>query len=75
MVLPGRLGGRVGRRQVIDPKGQEALEVLMYLLYIKTLIPAWLLGQVVKTPPFHGGNRGSSPLGVSFVLFFVEHMC
>ena len=25
----------------------------------------WLLGQVVKTPPFHGGNRGSSPLGVT----------
>ena len=25
----------------------------------------WPLGQVVKTPPFHGGNRGSSPLGVT----------
>ena len=24
----------------------------------------WLHGQVVKTPPFHGGNRGSNPLGV-----------
>ena len=23
-----------------------------------------LLGQAVKTPPFHGGNRGSNPLGV-----------
>ena len=23
-----------------------------------------LHGQVVKTPPFHGGNRGSNPLGV-----------
>ena len=22
-------------------------------------------GQAVKTPPFHGGNRGSSPLGVT----------
>jgi hypothetical protein len=22
------------------------------------------VGQVVKTPPFHGGNRGSSPLRV-----------
>ena len=25
---------------------------------------ARLHGQVVKTPPFHGGNRGSNPLGV-----------
>ena len=24
----------------------------------------WLLGQVVKTPPFHGGNMGSNPVGV-----------
>ena len=27
----------------------------------------WLLGQVVKTPPFHGGNRGSNPLGVTLL--------
>ena len=27
----------------------------------------WLHGQAVKTPPFHGGNRGSNPLGVIFV--------
>ena len=24
-----------------------------------------LHGQAVKTPPFHGGNRGSIPLGVT----------
>src|SRR5699024_1428261 len=24
-----------------------------------------LLGQAVKTPPFHGGNTGSSPVGVT----------
>ena len=24
----------------------------------------WLPGQVVKTSPFHGGNTGSSPVGV-----------
>ena len=24
-----------------------------------------LHGQAVKTPPFHGGNRGSNPLGVT----------
>ena len=27
----------------------------------------WLHGQAVKTPPFHGGNRGSNPLGVTSV--------
>ena len=25
----------------------------------------WPVGQVVKTPPFHGGNRGSTPLRVT----------
>ena len=25
----------------------------------------WPLGQAVKTPPFHGGNRGSIPLWVT----------
>ena len=28
----------------------------------------WLHGQAVKTPPFHGGNRGSNPLGVTHQL-------
>ena len=28
-------------------------------------VTIWLLGQAVKTPPFHGGNRGSIPLGVT----------
>ena len=28
-------------------------------------IYVWPLGQAVKTPPFHGGNRGSIPLGVT----------
>jgi hypothetical protein len=25
----------------------------------------WPLGQAVKTPPFHGGNTGSNPVGVT----------
>ena len=29
----------------------------------------WPLGQAVKTPPFHGGNRGSIPLGVTILNF------
>jgi hypothetical protein len=28
----------------------------------------WPVGQVVKTPPFHGGNTGSNPVRVT--LFF-----
>ena len=28
------------------------------------------LGQAVKTPPFHGGNRGSIPLGVTIYFFY-----
>ena len=32
------------------------------------VILPWLLGQVVKTPPFHGGYRGSNPLGVTISL-------
>ena len=27
------------------------------------------LGQAVKTPPFHGGNRGSIPLGVTILIW------
>ena len=27
--------------------------------------PLWPIGQAVKTPPFHGGNRGSIPLWVT----------
>ena len=30
-----------------------------------------LHGQAVKTPPFHGGNRGSNPLGV----ISIEQQC
>ena len=26
----------------------------------------WPVGQVVKTPPFHGGNMGSNPVRVTF---------
>ena len=29
----------------------------------------WSRGQEVKTPPFHGGNRGSIPLGITIDKF------
>ena len=31
----------------------------------------WPRGQAVKTPPFHGGNTGSSPVGVTIFLGLV----
>ena len=30
----------------------------------------WLLGQAVKTSPFHGGNTGSIPVGVIMTFSF-----
>ena len=32
----------------------------------------WPRGQEVKTPPFHGDNRGSIPLGVTTFFFFYD---
>ena len=32
----------------------------------------WPLGQVVKTSPFHGGNTGSNPVGVTIFYFIGE---
>lgn len=31
----------------------------------------WRIGQEVKTPPFHGDNRGSIPLGVTTFFFWM----
>ena len=33
----------------------------------------WLRGQAVKTSPFHGGNRGSIPLGITLKLRFCRN--
>ena len=38
---------------------------------INLVLMRWLLGQAVKTPPFHGGNTGSSPVGVTIFLGLV----
>ena len=31
------------------------------------LAVSWLRGQAVKTSPFHGGNTGSIPVGVTYI--------
>ena len=36
-----------------------------YSFYIKARKRKWPVGQAVKTPPFHGGNMGSSPVRVT----------
>ena len=39
-------------------------------VFLSTLINnIWLRGQAVKTSPFHGGNTGSIPDGVTRVIF------
>ena len=35
--------------------------------YVKNV---WPVGQVVKTPPFHGGNMGSNPVRVILICYF-----
>ena len=32
----------------------------------------WLHGQAVKTSPFHGGNTGSIPVGVSYMASWLS---
>ena len=32
----------------------------------------WLHGQAVKTPPFHGGNTGSIPVGVTQIIYKMQ---
>src|SRR3954447_26676028 len=53
MVVGTRVPVRVGRCQ--------ALPLWGYYFAKNRCRP---LGQAVKTPPFHGGNTGSSPVGV-----------
>ena len=37
----------------------------MQIYYTLKAMNIWSRGQVVKTPPFHGGIRGSSPLEIT----------
>ena len=38
--------------------------------YVIVINGSWFVGQAVKTPPSHGGNRGSIPLRT--VLFIIN---
>ncbi len=50
------IGNRVDGYRCL--KGSNPLLSAIYIL-------DWPLGQAVKTPPFHGGNTGSNPVGVT----------
>ncbi len=69
MVLGGKLPGRVGHSHVGYSKVAQrwSNRLLTGRLWVRAppLEPIWLVGQEVKTPPFHGGNRGSIPLRVT----------
>ena len=62
--------------------GQSVVAYLMFrtFLFCHTMAPRGnvrnkmrLLGQAVKTSPFHGGNTGSIPVGV--IEMFPERVC
>src|SRR5699024_1819800 len=63
---------RAGRRSMIgnhvDRHRSQGFKSLA-LRHSKTII-IWPLGQAVKTSPFHGGNTGSSPVGVT--IYFIS---
>ena len=51
---------RVGRRQAKAPNIEA-----FFSLILSHKLEFRPLGQAVKTPPFHGGNTGSNPVGVT----------
>ncbi len=56
MVVRGCSLVRVGRCRAMHPN---------LGLFLSNILNEWPLGQAVKTPPFHGGNTGSNPVGVT----------
>lgn len=48
-----------------DPKAANHLKVPLLASAPNKGTPFWPRGQVVKTPPFHGGDTGSTPVGVT----------
>ena len=56
--------GAWGRRfKSSHPDHYYKVHISIYITWIAT----WPHGQAVKTPPFHGGNGGSSPPGVTII--------
>ena len=46
--------------------------IIIFVAEIKYSSEIRLLGQAVKTSPFHGGNTGSIPVGVISVIAYAD---
>ena len=70
MVVGTRVPVRVGRCQavILMFRSSSVVELSAVNRSVVGSSPTcganWPVGQAVKTPPFHGGNTGSSPVGV-----------
>ena len=53
---------------ILDSSAVEHLAVNRRVVGSNPTRGVWLLGQAVKTSPFHGGNTGSIPVGVIYSL-------
>ena len=49
--------------------------MLAFLFLLCYIMQAWFVGQAVKTPPSHGGIRGSIPLRTANVMKGSIFMC
>ena len=45
-------------------EGSSPSWLIYYIKGLTAFYIFWPVGQVVKTPPFHGGNTGSNPVRV-----------
>ena len=41
------------------------LDRINFYIYICFCLKRWSHGLMVRTPPFHGGNMGSNPVGIT----------
>ena len=80
-MIPGRytFQGRISDIAVIIRKLKKLQKVLAFLekiVYDKQVARVrrriWRVGQEVKTPPSHGGIRGSIPLQAVFYIFSID---
>ena len=71
MILGGRLPGKVSRRRISYSSIAQSVERMTVNHDVVGSSPTWgarPLGQVVKTPPFHGDNTSSNLVGVTIFL-------
>ena len=68
----------VNRVVVGSSPTRGAVRIIMIVKQVGHVCPSSsvlrLHGQAVKTPPFHGGIRGSNPLGVIFCSYYEYNM-